>query len=37
MVSHCCYDSKDKVQIFAFRAMDRFLKCVALAFDHNVI
>ena len=31
------YDSKVKVKIFAFRAIDRFLVYVALIFDHKVI
>ena len=31
------YDSKVKVKIFAFRAIDMFLVCVALTFDHKVI
>ena len=31
------YDSKVKVKIFAFRAIDRFLVCVALTFDNKVI
>ena len=31
------YDSKVKVNIFAFRAIDRFKVCVAFTFDHKVI
>ena len=31
------YNSKVKVIIFAFRAIDRFKVCVALTFDHKVI
>ena len=31
------YYSKNKVKIFAFRAIDRFLVCVALTFDLKII
>ena len=31
------YDSNVKAKIFAFRAIGRFLVCVILPFDHNVI
>ena len=31
------YDSKVRVKIFAFRAIDRFTVCVALTFDRKVI
>ena len=31
------YDSKVKVKVFAFKAIDRFEVCVALNFDHKAI